>query len=524
MLYHYLKRFIRLNSLFLLAGGIMVSATAKMTRAEKEQLQAQIETLRKGDATFVIKNGNSPVEGATVKIDQIRHHFGFGGAITFKYMFPDTTDSTVTTDGAAYRNAFKKYFEWATPENCQKWPATDYVEGVQNYTEPDSLIAWCKANDITVRGHNLFWNQRMDWIPEWAQSLTGSEGKAAVDERIDKCLNHYKGRLKHWDIINELTHGQAGSGGNQGTLEVLTGDQGIFSYVLKEAAKIETESKFTLNEYNLVSQYSDREPFIAKVNQLIAEGCKIDIIGCEGHFGEQFDRNDFSTKLNDIAGRIDREIWMTEVDFSVSNAAGAIGDLMDVCFAHEKVGGIILWTFWQGNLWRETLTSYLVDKNFSESAMGTKWREKISEWTTNTTGTSDADGKVTFNGFYGKYLLTIEYNGITRHDTLFHEPGKTGDIKVAINRIRPAGETAAPGFVDRTIVVNHTTISFKLPAFMTGQLYLCAYSLEGKLVTRVPVTFQDGFSMVGDIPSGCLVYRIGTLRDVFHTTTGMNIE
>ncbi len=496
-------------------GGVFSAYSAETA----SKVAAQVESFRKGDATITVQFGTKPIENAKISVKQIRHHFGFGAAVAYNPMFIDSV-----ADTAKYRAAFRNYFEWATPENCQKWPSTDYTQGVQNYAKPDSILAWCKANDITMRGHNLFWNQKMEWMPEWAQTLTGSAGKDAIDERISTCLTYYKGECAHWDIINEMIHGEAGSNGKTGTLEVMTGDPGIYPYILNESAKIETFSKFTLNDYNILSRWSNLDDYATKVNSLISQGCKVDVLGCEGHFGEDWTVSDFTTKLNNLANKVDREIWLTEVDFSVANPGNVIGEMMDACFAHEKVGGIVLWAFWQGNLWRDNLTSYVVTTDFQETEMGKVWREKIAGWTTIDSGVCDANGEFTFNGYYGKYAVAIENEGETFLDTIYVDPDSANKIPVAIDQANRPAIGGIRAYANRTVLVGSSAISFRVPVSVNGPLFLTAYSLSGRVLAQLPLTFFNGVGVAEGIPAGCHVYTIGTADQTIHAAMGLMIR
>jgi hypothetical protein len=80
---------------------------------------------------------------------------------------------------------------------------------------------------------------------------------------------------------------------------------------------------------------------------------------------------------------------------------------MDACFKHLRVGGIVLWTPWQGNRWRAALNSFVDDSTLTETPMGAKWRQKIQAWTTNESKTTGADGKITVNGVHGKYKISF---------------------------------------------------------------------------------------------------------------------
>ena len=51
-----------------------------------------------------------------------------------------------------------------------KWYSTEKKQGEENYTIADAMLKFTKENDISVRGHNIFWdNPKLQ--PEWVKTL-----------------------------------------------------------------------------------------------------------------------------------------------------------------------------------------------------------------------------------------------------------------------------------------------------------------------------------------------------------------
>jgi GH35 family endo-1,4-beta-xylanase len=506
-------------------------AVAGFTSVTFAGAQANQYSHRMRQGNLTVKRDGQAVATKEVAIKQIRNHFAFGAAIA-KWPF----DSA----GAIYGETFKKYFQWATPENEQKWPYTDPTPDGPDYSTGDFLVDWCLENDIQVRGHNLFWNQSLQWVPEWMKTIAEEKnytaGQKAVDDRIKNCMTHYKGKCAHWDILNEIVHGQVEVAGGQniGSLKALTGreDLDIFTYVLKEARKHDPDAKFAVNDYNIVTEFSDRNAYITLINNIINAGGPIDIVGCEGHFERTVNISDFTTKLNDVANRTNREIWMTEVDFAVpiDQAAQKMEELMRACFAHQKVGGFIIWAPWEGSLWRDYLTSYLFDKDFNETAAGKKWRDLITEWTTVTAASTNTSGALTFTGYQGKYIASITEDGVTYVDTFYLEPG-SGAKAVEVNLKNPDAVGVTTGvagahFGGINLTINGRPVMVQLPASaMASPLYLTTYSINGKLLSRMPLNCANGVVSLSKTSAGCHIYRISTANGVtLHTGRGMQVN
>jgi GH35 family endo-1,4-beta-xylanase len=558
------------NKSILFAGSLLAMGSFIFSTFAQD-----VPSFRKRDMTITVLDGSSPKSGLEVKVEQTRHHFGFGGAMAYwpfdtamvlsQYKKKNPADSLLTYNdyiakygdiAAKYESVFAKYFEWITPENEQKWGENQYIRGADNYYKGDSLVAFAKRNNIKVRGHNVFWNENMGWIPDWADTIAfkawGGDatyfdtGKAIIDERTEQCLTHYKGQCAHWDVINEITHGQVDTiygvalGGKYGTLKALTKMENadIYERILKKADEYEKDALFCLNDYNMISRWSrnDKVPdnFATVFNALKNKGCRIDVIGCEGHFGEDFKSNQFTattlkSNLDYLAGKVSNaEIWVTEMDFEADDNAKAatyLETLMNTLFNYERVGGIILWTPWEGNRWRKELKSFVVDSTFNETPLGKKWREKIEGWTTKETKTTGSDGKISLTGIHGEYKISLVKEGVTYDTIVYLAPG-TGALSVAISfdKLSAREKHSFAKGVNHTILVNNHPVSFRLPATEKGQIFISAYSISGRLLARVPVKFFDGICRIEKIPSGCHLIKIGTESQTYHTAIGLSVN
>src|SRR5690554_4420957 len=108
---------------------------------------------RKRNLSVTVKDGENPLSGLEVKVEQTRHHFGFGAAMAYWPMdedmlvdkYKETIDSAQVLQKYGdipekYGPAFAKYFQWITPENEMKWGDNQYQRGADNYYKADGLL------------------------------------------------------------------------------------------------------------------------------------------------------------------------------------------------------------------------------------------------------------------------------------------------------------------------------------------------------------------------------------------------
>lgn len=456
---------------------------------------------RKRDCEITLVNSDGqPVSEVLIGIAQIRNDFVFGGTIS---------SEAFDTLGDSYGEKFPDYFDVGTPENEMKW---DYVMKCSEKCDPDFskadfLVDWLFKNNIAVRGHNLFCNEREDLIPEWTRNLENAAFKQAMLERISSAMEHYKGKVLQWDLISDICHAMDGSFSTSGMLENKSGDQDIFNWILDEARKIDTVTDFVISNQNLINS-NDMTIVNQYINKVKPISSKFEIIGTEVHFGESMDKDSYESKINYLAEQLEKPVLLTDADFSldINQAPDKVEELMRTCFANPNVGGLIMGNWYKRSMTRSNLTSYFVDSMNSETPAGQRWREVRAEWKTEASGYTDESGKFSFNGFQGKYLIIVS----CFLDSFYLEPGEgpaTIEVGYFPNFIV---EYKSASIKTTEIMINGTAIPVKLPLRYNGQLFLTTYSLSGKQLSRSPVSIKNRKYQITPSSSYCCIVRIET--------------
>lgn len=460
--------------------------------------------------------------GATVKATLVRNHFGFGASIN-RWSF-DTLkkgEKGVTQD---YGDAFKQYFDYATPENEMKWPSLEYGDtkiDPPNFGGADDIVDFCDKNDIKVRGHNLFWNEKTDWLPNYVKNLNAADFKAEMLDHLTKTLTHYKGKVVQWDIINEIIHGENGTtpATGQGLLEKMSGDNNIFSWILDQSRAVDNQSIFVINDYNLTPG-NDVSKYVSKCTAIKS---KFDLIGDEGHFGDgannSISKDNINSKVSTLVQGLNKHVWFTEVDWaiSVSQSPDKMEELMRTCFSNPNIDGITLWVWCKRKMWRE-LTSYLVDSLLTETATGAKWRSVRNEFRTEENLTADASGKINFTGYQGKYRLLIN-NKDTGYVYLY-----PNDSTQIISLPTSVKHFMQPTMRSVSVNLNGTILNLSVAPTENRALFLSAYSISGKLISKVPLTMHKNTASITKLPAGCHVFRICSADKTYYTGMGVDVR
>lgn len=393
---------------------VFVYPTSPPDKDWRAAANRRIEALRKRNARirFVDAN-NQPLAGYVVSARQTRPHFPFGCTIN-RHAFQ-------TPEYAAF---FRKHFNWAVLENDAKWYANEKNPGEVTYETADKILEFCEANGIKVRGHCLFWELE-HYVQPWVRALDDTALRKAVERRAESAVTHFKDRFVHWDVNNEMLHGDFFA-------RRLGPD--IHIWMFRRTRELDPKVRLFVNDHSVVS--GDRtDHYIHHIQDLRARGAEVQGIGVQCHFGDAVDPILTLQRLDKLA-QLNLPIWVTEYDCvhpDPEQRAAALENLYRAAYSHPSVQGILMWGFWAKSHWRGP-DAALVDEDWTVNAAGRRYLALLEEWSTQTEGETDADGVFAFRGFHGDYELSVRApSGDVFSATLSMPPGP-GPLLATITR------------------------------------------------------------------------------------------
>ncbi|RLD24298.1 MAG: glycoside hydrolase [Bacteroidetes bacterium] len=370
-----------------------------------------IESIRKG--TLHIKG----LPGATVQVEQLKHEFWLGCAISSGVFVENVRMSTA--DITMYKEKFLENFNSAVTENAVKWGSMERRRGVIDYKTADNILDWTEENNLPCRGHNLYWGINK-FVQSWVKQLNKEELREAVKERGIKTANHYKGRFAEYDLNNEMIHGNY--------YAQMLGD-GITREMADWVLEGDINAKLWVNDYDILT--GERlDDYIQHIKELLKQGVPVAGIGVQGHLHEEsFSRTSLKECLDslrqfglpiritefNIPGQRskyyrDKSIKMTEAE--EMQKAKDLTDYYRICFAHPSVEGILMWGFWEGANWIKT--SSLYKRDWSPTPALKAYQELIfNEWNTSVSLKLDKDGEASLTAFFGDYKISSEQKEIS---------------------------------------------------------------------------------------------------------------
>lgn len=252
----------------------LLAAADKTADQILEKADARIEKHRKGNAALrLLGPDGKPLDASLeVNIAQTKHKFLFGCNI-FKLKKCRTPE-----DNAAYEKHFAAMLNFATLPFY--WWNYERQQGKPDDARTDEIIRWCKAQNITTKGHPLAWNWgEQKWLPE--------EPEAAMQlqlKRIERCVGLFKNDIDIWDVVNEATHyDRPNAKQNAPKLTEAIRKMGVGEYVrqaFKAARKANPNATLLINDYRTDPAYPDKV-----ISKLVDDQGKAlyDVIGIQSH-------------------------------------------------------------------------------------------------------------------------------------------------------------------------------------------------------------------------------------------------
>jgi GH35 family endo-1,4-beta-xylanase len=240
-------------------------------------------------------------------------------------------------------------FNMLTPEQQGKHCEIEPTMGQFDFTALDELVTFAEEHDMAVHGHTLVWHS---CTPQWVADATFTREEAIEHLRtsITTIVEHYKGRIPIWDVVNE---GIADSGASlrDTPWRQLIGDDYI-ELAFQFAHEADPDALLFYNDYGTEGMNAKSNAVYEMVSDFVARGIPIHGVGLQSHFTVgSFDPDQVAQNIARL-GELGLQVQLTEIDVRYSGEANdnilqrQASDyyrLMDVCLADEACTAFITW-------------------------------------------------------------------------------------------------------------------------------------------------------------------------------------
>ncbi|MHC4510584.1 MAG: endo-1,4-beta-xylanase [Planctomycetota bacterium] len=422
---------------FLKAAGLGIAAMAQSASlsagqnvsdsAILEEVDTRIEKHRKGDGVLKLigPDGRALARGVPVKIAQKQHKFLFGCNI-FKLNRCETAE-----DSTAYAEQFAALLNFATLPFY--WWNYEHEPGEPDDARTEEIVRWCKAHNVTTKGHPLAWNY-VDprWLPKEPEEAMRLQLK-----RIARCVSKFKNEIDIWDVVNEATHYDREQIKKRApVLTEAIRKMGVGPYVreaFKAARQANPHATLLINDYRTGAAYQEKV-----ISELVDDNDRVlyDVIGIQSHMHgkywgakqawevcerfAKFGKPLHFTELTIVSGEQGWDLrqkrrdsnfrWVTTSE-GEKRQARQVNEFYTVLFSHPAVEAITWWDFTDQNAWQRAPAG-LVREDMTPKPAYDELKELIkNRWWTQTEVVTEAEGEARFRGFLGDYEVAAQVGG-----------------------------------------------------------------------------------------------------------------
>jgi endo-1,4-beta-xylanase len=234
---------------------------------------------------------------------------------SFFYMGVSVSPRSLSGDEAAL---IKQQFNSITPENAMKMGVIHPEEDRYAWKDADSIVSFAQHNGIRVRGHNLCWHEQ---VPGWmfkdkdGKQVTKEVLLARLRSHIFKVVQHYKGKIYAWDVVNEAIDDDKTKFLRNSLWYQICGEDFIVK-AFEYAHEADPKALLFYNDYN-TERPEKRDRIFKLLKGLKDKGVPIDGIGLQGHWSL------FEPGTAELSAAIEKyaslglQVQITEMDISV---------------------------------------------------------------------------------------------------------------------------------------------------------------------------------------------------------------
>jgi fibronectin-binding autotransporter adhesin len=453
-------------------GATVVNSNTDAIALEAAQTYA--DKFRSGPGTVTLSNSSGIHLGAgtSVQVKLTSNAFNFAAAVYGDSTFSNDSQwinvgsngqnlAPTTTEQINYQNAIKTNFNMIVPANSGKWINNEFTQGSVNMNLTDAMTQFATQNGLRVRMHNVIWNtEQPSFISGMFGSTTGTGGnfgtfignQTTLVNDINSRANYYtEGNVAHvagtaradnyteMDVFNEPFHGQSAQVNYlaNGALGI-SGAANVYKQIAADDAAVNANTRLYVNEYNVlqfspstissagVAAGSDNYAnwYLNGVQSLQKAGAPIGGIGAELYVNTSnlVSAATMEQAMENLA--VAKDPNGNPMPFSLTEFGVATGQTPTVANYDTDLQTALTMAYgdpqattfgyWGGIGGPHDSSAYsLYDSNYNLTANGTTWQAFQSQYNTNLTLTTDANGKISFNGTYGTYQVTVDGQNYT---------------------------------------------------------------------------------------------------------------
>lgn len=404
------------------------------------------------DATFAHRRASAvvtvtgpdgaPLADADVVVEQTNHAFKFGNIgfelIDFINGYEHGASDMATTRPGRHRVEADREYDaafaekWLALHNTATlpfyWGRFEPEEGKPRTAEYLRAAQWFKDRGVELKGHPLVWHTVQ---PRWLLKYSPEQVEKLQRERIRRDVRDFAGVVDTWDAINEVVIMPVFEAEENGItpLARVKGRVEMIRLAFEEARAANPDVTLLLNDFDMSTAYE------CLIEAVLEAGIPIDKLGLQSHQHQGYWGLEKTQRILDRFARYNLPIHFTETtlmsgdvmpkhivdlnDWQVTaeqwpstpegeaRQADELEEFVRTLVAHPLVEAFTYWGLGDRGMWLNA-PGGLLRRDGSAKPAYDRFLGLVKDewWVQPTTVRTDAEGRVTVEGFKGTYRVT----------------------------------------------------------------------------------------------------------------------
>lgn len=262
-------------------------------------------------------------------------------------------------------------FNYVTAEYEMKWNVIEPASGSWNFATGDAIVGYAASQGMRVKGHTLIWHGA---TPSWVSALAPGDLRIAFETYIRTVVEHYRGRVDAWDVVNEAV-ADDGLSLRDSMFRQKLGD----SYVadaFRLARAADPQARLFYNDYGGEGSSAKANRIYDLLRELLSSGVPIDGVGLQMHISANNRPSDASIAANmRRLADLGLVVHISEMDVRINNVSGSeqtrlevqratYHDVVRVCVLEPRCEAVTFWGFTDAHTWISGDSPLLFDAQY----------------------------------------------------------------------------------------------------------------------------------------------------------------
>ncbi len=257
-----------------------------------------------------------------------------------------------------------------TPETSLEFMYAQQSQGVYDFQETDTFLAFAQAHGMQMRGHALVWPHEPVTLPAWLTKgkFSNARLKTILHNYVTTLVSHYRGKIDVWDVLNEAIN-------PNGTLINCIWLQAFgpvyIDWIFEWAHQADPKALLFYNDYQNENMGTKSNAIYTLVKGMLARGVPISGVGFEMHVDANTMPNLQAMQENMARlAALGLQVNITEMDVRTWDASGTPAqkattqaliyhNVLAVCLMAKNCKRFILWGFTDRYTWILSLTGHV---------------------------------------------------------------------------------------------------------------------------------------------------------------------